>query len=290
MAAAQAEGVRFCPNCGADWQTVDAPVTNTSAPPDPFAIEADGAPAVDLAVGDLVAEPTPLPPPRVTGQVPVLGPPGLDAAPTPTAEPPRAPYGPVTIGLVLGLAGTIVVALMWDRIFPPPTVARPAPVVIVRTIDAGPEEVVEVEPMEAPTPSPAVKKPDLAARAAKQGKAVREAIQLRFKDAPPGVRVKVDVKVVDDIAYLKGEVDSQARREIAAAAAGKVFGIKAVDAREVRVVYRQHVIAAGDTLGKLAAYYYGDSGKWRRIEEANPQLTSTTRLQLGETLNIPMDE
>lgn len=49
-----------------------------------------------------------------------------------------------------------------------------------------------------------------------------------------------------------------------------------------------HTVVAGDTLGKLASRYYGNSAEWPRIQEANKdQLGGGTSLRLGQKLKIP---
>lgn len=291
MARARAEGVRFCPNCGSDWETVDAPIRETSAPPDPFAIEADGRPVFDVPVRGFDPRPAPTPPPRViTHHTPAMGLPAVEAADS--ELPPRAQYGPVTVGLVLGLLGTIAAASLYERFFPPPSPEPPRARVVLVAPDAGPDEAPEDAEPPPPAPAPDAARPppvDPVERAERQARAVEEAIALAFKGSPPGVLVKVTARVTDGIAYLTGEVDSQARREAVATAAGQVFGVKAVDTRALKVVFRQHVVESGDTLGRLAGYYYGNPGLWRRLLEANPQLGGKVDLKLGETLNIPME-
>ena len=50
----------------------------------------------------------------------------------------------------------------------------------------------------------------------------------------------------------------------------------------------RHVIAPGDTLGTIAATYLGDSALWRTVWEANPWLDSPDRIEVGQTLEIPL--
>ena len=47
-----------------------------------------------------------------------------------------------------------------------------------------------------------------------------------------------------------------------------------------------HVVAAGDTLGSIAAARLGTSRRWREIRAANPGVTPE-RLRIGETLKLP---
>ena len=47
-----------------------------------------------------------------------------------------------------------------------------------------------------------------------------------------------------------------------------------------------HVVAAGDTLGKIAATKLGKSSRWREIATLNPGVTPS-RLRIGSTLKLP---
>ena len=49
---------------------------------------------------------------------------------------------------------------------------------------------------------------------------------------------------------------------------------------------KEHVVAAGDNLWKIAETYYGDGNKWQVIAEANPQYKPKF-LPVGVTLKIP---
>ena len=51
---------------------------------------------------------------------------------------------------------------------------------------------------------------------------------------------------------------------------------------------RTHVLAPGDTLYGLARRYYGDSGRWRAILEANrDRISDPDRILVGQELVIP---
>lgn len=51
---------------------------------------------------------------------------------------------------------------------------------------------------------------------------------------------------------------------------------------------RTYRVKKGDTLGKIAKNYYGNSGKWEKIYVANKQkISDPKRLQVGVELNIP---
>jgi nucleoid-associated protein YgaU len=50
-----------------------------------------------------------------------------------------------------------------------------------------------------------------------------------------------------------------------------------------------HLVGQGDTLYRLAAKYYGDSTRWKLIQDANPGLPNggVKGLRLGTELVIP---
>ena len=49
-----------------------------------------------------------------------------------------------------------------------------------------------------------------------------------------------------------------------------------------------YTVAKGDSLSKIAAKFYGDANKWRKIHEANKQLIKNPDLiQPGWVLTIP---
>lgn len=51
---------------------------------------------------------------------------------------------------------------------------------------------------------------------------------------------------------------------------------------------RTHTVRPGETLGSIAARYYGASGDWRRIHEANRAiLPNPNRIEVGQVLIIP---
>lgn len=51
-------------------------------------------------------------------------------------------------------------------------------------------------------------------------------------------------------------------------------------------VHRLHTVQAGETLDRIAAKVYGDSGKWRRIAEAN-RITDPLAVAPGTVLALP---
>jgi len=49
-----------------------------------------------------------------------------------------------------------------------------------------------------------------------------------------------------------------------------------------------HVVAAGDTLSKIARKYYGDASQYMQIFEANrDQLKDPDKIKVGQKLKIP---
>lgn len=53
------------------------------------------------------------------------------------------------------------------------------------------------------------------------------------------------------------------------------------------ITNRVHVVAAGDTLAKIAASYYGDAGRYLEIARANA-LLSPYRIYPGQKLLVPV--
>lgn len=51
---------------------------------------------------------------------------------------------------------------------------------------------------------------------------------------------------------------------------------------------RTHTVAAGDTLSRLARFYYQDAGDWRRIYDANrDRIKNPDLIYPGQVLTIP---
>ena len=49
----------------------------------------------------------------------------------------------------------------------------------------------------------------------------------------------------------------------------------------------QHTVKDGETLQNIAFRYYGDSGKWYIIAEANKTLNPFKELEMGNLIRIP---
>lgn len=52
-----------------------------------------------------------------------------------------------------------------------------------------------------------------------------------------------------------------------------------------------HVVQRGDTLWRLAQFYYGEGSQWRRIKKANPgEVTGEDAVTAGTKLTIPQPD
>lgn len=52
-----------------------------------------------------------------------------------------------------------------------------------------------------------------------------------------------------------------------------------------------HIVQRGDTLWRLAQFYFGDGGQWREIKKANPgKVAGEDALAAGIKLDIPRPE
>lgn len=102
------------------------------------------------------------------------------------------------------------------------------------------------------------------------------------------LRIEVD----GETATVTGLVDDQAEREKVVLAVGNVIGIARVDdrleAKKKAPEAQMHTVVSGDTLSKIAKKYYGDSGKYPAIFEANkPMLKDPDKIYPGQVLRIP---
>ena len=125
------------------------------------------------------------------------------------------------------------------------------------------------------------------ASAEKAGKLVNAVEALGF-----GV-VDLDITVVDDLATVYGEAESQATRERVVLVVGNTEGIASVDDRMTTAIEEPeaqfHTVVSGDTLGKIAKTYYGNAMKYPEIFEANkPMLTHPDKIYVGQVLRIPV--
>jgi len=115
------------------------------------------------------------------------------------------------------------------------------------------------------------------------------------------------VAIEEDLVTISGYANSRADKEKAILIAGNIEGIAQVDDR-ISVVLREgnavsaeekskevevdepvfHTVAGGESLSKIAKIYYGDTGKYMFIFEANtPMLKSPDLIYPGQVLRIP---
>jgi len=71
----------------------------------------------------------------------------------------------------------------------------------------------------------------------------------------------------------------------------RVEVISPVKEPEREPVFIRYTVRPNDTLVRIAAVFYGDSRRWRRIFEANKEIISSPkRIDVGQVLHIPLDE
>ncbi|HPR83087.1 MAG TPA: LysM peptidoglycan-binding domain-containing protein [Pontiellaceae bacterium] len=71
----------------------------------------------------------------------------------------------------------------------------------------------------------------------------------------------------------------------ATAPAAAPVAVKAADPVKAARTYQ---VRPGDTLGRIAGSVYGDTGKWKKIYDANrDKMKSETDIKVGQTLTIP---
>lgn len=58
-------------------------------------------------------------------------------------------------------------------------------------------------------------------------------------------------------------------------------------AEDVKRSEKIHVVRSGETLSSIAKLEYGDASQWRRIRDANKNLSSNSVLRSGQQLRIP---
>ncbi len=281
LADAREAGGRFCPECGADWDTLDsdfdAPEDSVVLTGDHPAVTFEGEASQAGRVPDAPALQDQTPPPH---HLPVmLTPEATDILPP---ERPRSAFGPVTIGLVFALAATVAVGFVYQNLSQPEPAPRPSPVAAApQPAKPTPKPKAKPEPPKPKLPS----NPDLPTR---RIEAVEQAIELATQHLPAAHTVKLKARVRGAVTYLGGEVDSRHTLDLAQQAAARVFGIEAVDTRDVRIAFRRHTLKRGDTLSEVARHYYGDPGRWVEIWKANQHLAARPdAIVAGASLLIP---
>ena len=106
----------------------------------------------------------------------------------------------------------------------------------------------------------------------------------------------LEVSFDDGVATLSGHCDSAATRDLAILIAGDVRNVRHVDATELTAPPLKkteaeafyHVVEPGDTLGFIAKRYYGKSGLYMAIFDANRGLLKDPdKIYPGQKILIP---
>jgi nucleoid-associated protein YgaU len=148
-----------------------------------------------------------------------------------------------------------------------------APITVAATDDSDPATAAERE-----TPK------TLATRAA------------RALAAAPGLAdTQLEVEVSGTSAVVTGTVIQARQRTTARTVLDGVSGIDTVDVDKVKITARTkgatHEVKKGDTLGKIAGLYYGESTLSSKIYKANRNVMKNPRsLQIGQILKVPAVE
>ena len=138
-----------------------------------------------------------------------------------------------------------------------------------------------------PAPEPQVRTQEMALADRAKGEALERLV------VGMGVEVEgLDVKVRDDLATVRGTVDSQADKEKAVLLIGNTQGISRVDdqmkVEKPEPEAMMYTVKSGDSLSKIAKEHYGDAMKYPVIFEANqPLLKDPDKIYPGQVLRIP---
>lgn len=168
-----------------------------------------------------------------------------------------------TLGVVT-LGGGVAAAFIYDWAVPPPE----APTLTA----VSPETAL-------PPVEPAVEGPAI--------DPLLQAIIMARADLDPLSLVDVQPRVESGVVFLEGEADSRRTIDHIVEAIGRVPGVVAVDARDMELAPRLHILAPGDNLIKLSHKYYGRGGYYQRIADANAHRINLKVLRVGETILIP---
>ncbi len=109
--------------------------------------------------------------------------------------------------------------------------------------------------------------------------------ELKIKDG--------NVNVEDGVLKVKGEAGTQYEKNLLWDKIKEIGGehpsdIKANITVADTSVFHRHLVAKGDTLGKIAKKYYGNASKYMKIFDANTdQLKNPNLIYPGQVLAIP---
>ncbi len=313
LSNARSRGVRYCPMCGADWNSLDRVVEAPSGAVIPLD---ETEPHFDPELEE-----------HPTNQYTRLGPvrpspgePGFVAPPEPPPKRGASPLLMLLTGVSLGLAGTMTVAWLYARRQPPPPTvvsSAPPPVKVsppvvtpvqddpptppkpvepepvepkpVEPVEPKPVEPVEPKPVEPVKPEPVEPEPVEPATPVVAADMVQAALLDTTSLLPPRALVELRPRIEGNIVFLTGVVDSQDTLGQVVAAVAAVEGVLAVDSRGVRSAWKTYTVVRGDSLSKIAQLYYGDTNAWPRIWRANKDVVpSPGALNIGVELRIPM--
>ncbi len=109
----------------------------------------------------------------------------------------------------------------------------------------------------------------------------------------PGLQgTSLEVEVRGASAVARGEVTSFKQKQLAEKTLKGVSGIEKVDVKQVVILARtrgaNHTVVSGDSLGKIAYQYYGDSQLAEKVKKSNTDvLKGGDNLSVGMKLKIP---
>ena len=180
----------------------------------------------------------------------------------------------VVVGSGSGTEATVVEATEPAVVSAPATVSDDAPTVVTE---------------EAPAAAPAV------ADAPDTPKALATRAANALGAAPDLEGTDLEVAVLGSTATVSGSVTKATQRNTAANVLDGVSGIDTVNVEGVAITARTrgttHEVTKGDTLGKIASTYYGDSTLSSKIYQANRKVLKSPRsLQIGQILKVPSVE
>ncbi|AOA57449.1 peptidoglycan-binding protein LysM [Acinetobacter larvae] len=102
----------------------------------------------------------------------------------------------------------------------------------------------------------------------------------------------VDYNSINDVATIHGQVSKQAEREKIILLVGNIDHVVQVN-DQMKVLYPEpessfYTVQSGDTLRKIAHYFYGDTQYFTKLFEANrPMLNHVDDIFIGQVLRVP---